>query len=210
MAKFIDRAGQVFNRLTVISRAGTTASKKVSWLCLCSCGNTVVVDICSLVTGNTGSCGCYLKSRITKHGCYKKGSYNTWRAMIRRCNNAEDKDYHRYGAKGIIVCQEWLDYKVFATDMGEPEGSRTIDRIDPYGNYEPGNCRWATLETQARNIRVSLTSESGYIGVHKRGARWYGQLKSRGKSYYSKSCASILEAVEARKQLELIHWGSGI
>ena len=210
MGKFIDRTGQVFNRLTVMERAGTTRSKKVSWLCLCSCGSTTIVDVCSLVTNNTGSCGCYLKSRITKHGCSSKASYNTWRAMIRRCNNIKDKDYPRYGARGITVCQEWHDYKVFVFDMGEPEGNRTLDRIDPYGNYGPKNCRWATLETQARNIRISSASKSGHIGVHKRGTKWYGELSLRGKTYYSKACGSILEAVEARKHLELIHWGSGI
>ena len=119
MPRFIDRVGTRFGRLMVTSRAGTTASKKVLWECLCDCGNVTRVDVCSLVTKNTLSCGCYLKEKITKHGGWKKGSYNTWRAMIRRCTKTHDKDYKRYGAVGISVCPEWLDYLTFAADMGD-------------------------------------------------------------------------------------------
>jgi hypothetical protein len=85
--------------------------------------------------------------------------------MVRRCNNINDKDYKNYGALGITVCSNWLDYKTFATDMGEPSGEETLSRIDPYGDYELSNCKWDNLTVQARNIRLPKLNTSGHIGV---------------------------------------------
>jgi len=206
MPKFIDRTGQKFGRLLVLECAGRNNLKKVMWKCLCDCGGTTVVVAGSIVTGTTVSCGCYLKERITKHGGWKKGSYNTWRAMIRRCNVTTDKDYPRYGALDITVCPTWLDYLNFERDMGEPVGTETLDRIDPYGNYEPSNCRWASITVQNRNLRVRQTNKSGHIGVHRRDNSWYGEITAKGKKFYSKACKTIEEAAAARKQLELLHW----
>ena len=207
MPKFIDRTGFQYGRLTVQSRAGRSASKKTVWSCLCDCGQLTLVDSCSLVTGNTVSCGCFLKEKITKHGGWKKGSYNTWRAMMRRCINPADKDYKRYGAIGVVVCQEWHDYLRFAADMGEPIGTQTLDRIDTYGNYTKENCRWASVSTQNRNTRVRKTSKSGYVGVHLRSGKWYAEVTSQKKKYYSKACVTVAEAAAARKELERLHWG---
>jgi hypothetical protein len=208
MPRFIDRVGNRFGRLVVISRVGTTASKKVLWECRCDCDNVTRVDICSLVTGNTTSCGCYLKEKITKHGGWQKGSYNTWRAMIRRCTKPHDKDYKRYGAVGVSVCPEWMDYLTFAVDMGEPEGTQTLDRVDPYGGYNKSNCRWASITTQNRNIRVRRSSKSGHTGVHLRFGKWYAEITVNKKKFYSKACSSVEEAAAARKELEIKHWGA--
>ena len=204
--KLIDRTGQRFGRLVVLEQAGRTATKKVLWKCKCDCGNETQTDSGSLVTGNTESCGCILKEAITKHGGWKKSSYNTWRAMIRRCTNPKDKDYKRYGAKGITVCPEWMDYANFAQCMGEPQGDETLDRIDVYGNYEPSNCRWAGLTQQARNVRVRANSETGVTGVVLYKNRYYAKITVKKKSYYSKVFNTIEEAAEARKELERIHW----
>ena len=206
MPRFIDRVGTRFGRLVATARVGTTASKKVLWECLCDCGNVTRVDACSLVTGHTLSCGCYLKEKITKHGGWQKGSYNTWRAMVRRCTKPHDKDYPRYGGVGVAVCPEWLDYLAFEADMGEPEGAQTLDRIDPYGDYNKANCRWASVTVQNRNRRVSRTSKSGYIGVNLRCGKWYGEVTANRKKYYSKACNTVEEAAIARKELEKKHW----
>lgn len=208
MPKFIDRTGIRYGRLTVTKLFGRTAAKKTAWECLCDCGNVSVVDSCSLVTGNTISCGCYLKEKITKHGGWKNASYNTWRAMIRRCTNSKDKDYPKYGAVGITVCQEWFDYKKFVDDMGEPEGTQTLDRIDPYGNYDKFNCRWASIALQNRNVRVRENSKSGYTGVHLRNGKWYAEITANKKKFYSKVCNTVEEAAAARKELELKHWNN--
>jgi hypothetical protein len=207
MPKFIDRTGHVYGLLTVLERVGTTSSKKVLWRCKCTCGSTTDVDACSLVTKNTQSCGCYLKERITKHGGTGKASYNTWRAMMRRCNNPQDKDYPRYGGVGVLVCQEWHDYATFVADMGEPKGTQTLDRIDPYGNYSRQNCRWASVTQQNRNVRVRRTSKSGYVGVHQRAGKWYGEITVKKRKFYSKAHLTPEEAAAARKELERLHWG---
>jgi hypothetical protein len=202
--KFIDRTGQRFGKLVVLEQAGRSPSKKVLWKCQCDCGNQSTVPSGSLVTGNTESCGCVIKN--FKHGGSGKASYNSWRAMVRRCTNPEDKDYKRYGAKGISVCPEWMDYATFRDAMGEPVGTETLDRIDPAGNYEPNNVRWASPTVQARNINVKKTSKSGYIGVHFRRGKWYGEITVKKNKYYSKACSTIEEAAAARKELEQRYW----
>lgn len=207
MPKFIDRAGQRFGKLIALDRAGYTKTKKILWRCKCDCGKETLVDICSLVTGNTSSCGCIIPN--FKHGGWKKPSYNTWRAMMRRCHNPQDKDYRKYGAVGIAVCSEWHDYTKFAADMGEPEGTQTLDRIDPYGNYTKENCRWASLPVQARNVRTRTTTKSGVTGViNVYGNKWMAKISVGKKSFYSKVVGSIKEAAIARKELERKHWGA--
>jgi hypothetical protein len=127
--------------------------------------------------------------------------------MMRRCNNPQDKDYPKYGGIGVTVCPDWHDYVKFAVDMGEPVGDQTLDRINPYGNYELSNCRWASLPTQARNIRVRKNSESGHIGVHRRGKKWLAEITVGKKKYYAKLRDTVEEAAAARKELERLHWG---
>jgi hypothetical protein len=204
--KFIDRTGQVFGKLTVLEEAGRDKLKKVLWRCKCECGNETVVVSGSLVTGNTTSCGCVPPN--FKHGGWNKSSYNTWRAMIRRCTISTDKDYPLYGGKGVSVCPAWLEYKNFAADMGEPEGDETLDRIDTYGNYSPENCRWAGVQTQNRNTRLRVNSTTGFIGVSVVGRRFLAKITVGKKSYYSKLCVTVEEAAAARKELERLHWGT--
>lgn len=209
MAKFVDRTGQKFSRLTVLFRNGTNHYKKVMWRCLCECGKETDVIAGALVTGNTTSCGCALKEVITKHGGTNKGSYNTWRAMMRRCYKQQDKDYARYGAKGVSVCDRWHEYLNFAIDMGEPSGDETLDRIDVYGNYNPNNCRWAGVKTQNRNVRVRATSKTGITGVTQTiSGTFMAKVTVSKKSFYSKCYKTIEEAIAARKELERLHWGA--
>ena len=208
MGRLIDRTGQIFSRLTVLRRSGTDSNKKVIWRCACICGNEVDVPSGSLVTGNTASCGCLLKEKITKHGGWKKSSYNTWRGMVRRCTVETDSDYPRYGGSGITVCQRWLEYTAFAEDMGEPEGDQTLDRIDPYGPYTKENCRWASPLIQARNTRLKKTSTSGVNGVAAvHGGKWMAYINSGKKRFYGAVRNTIDEASADRKELERLHWG---
>lgn len=206
--KLVDRTGQRFGKLVVLQQAGRNNLKKVLWKCKCDCGNETIVVSGSLVTGNTTSCGCHLKEAITKHGGTGKGSYNTWRAMMRRCYKPNDKDYPRYGAKGVRVIREWHEYENFVFDMGEPEGDETLDRINTYGMYEPSNCRWAGVQTQNRNVRIRQNSKTGVIGVSKTGSgRYMAKITVDKKASYSKVFATIEEAAAARKELERLHWG---
>lgn len=205
--RLIDRTEQRFGKLVVIAQAGRNRLKKVLWRCRCDCGTELDVPSGSLVTGNTTSCGCYLKERITKHGGTGRASYNTWRAMMRRCYNNQDKDYQRYGAKGVTVCNRWHEYVNFVADMGEPNGDETLDRIDTYGNYTPENCRWAGVKTQNRNVRLRPTNKTGHIGVSVFGKKFRAQITANNKTHYSKVCPTLEEAIAARKQLECAYWG---
>ncbi len=94
------------------------------------------------------------RTRGPNHGESRTNLYWVWTAMKARCHNPRNKSYHRYGARGISVCQEWRDsFLAFKAYVGEQPEGLTLDRIDSSGNYEPGNVRWATYTEQARNTR---------------------------------------------------------
>lgn len=148
-----------FERLTVIGESEPQKGKS-AWMCRCKCGREKTVLATNLLRGKIRSCGCLAVEQgrrigllATKHGHYKTGTYHSYRAMLSRCYDPRNLAYPKYGAKGITVCQRWMDsFDNFLADMGErPEGT-TLDRFPKTKwNYEPSNCRWATIEEQNRN-----------------------------------------------------------
>ncbi len=148
-----------FRRLLVQRRVANSKDGKSQWHCVCDCGTEKVALGTSLVKGNVSSCGCLAKDLVTKHGGAVPGKlhplYKRWLGMNERCRNPKADNYPRYGALGVRVCQEWQEsFIAFAEYVGpKPGPGYTLDRIDPAGNYEPGNVRWATAHEQRINRR---------------------------------------------------------
>jgi hypothetical protein len=95
------------------------------------------------------------RRKLERHGYYGESTYNIWRQMIQRCENPNSKDYRAYGGRGIKVCEQWQTFLGFLRDMGMRPYGLTLDRVDPYGNYEKFNCRWATRQEQRHNWRFT-------------------------------------------------------
>lgn len=158
MGKFIDLTGQQFGRLTVLSRA-ENKGKTTMWNCTCICGKNLQVGSANLIRGIAKSCGCYRLDRhrevCKKHNGRGTRLYRIWKNMRTRCYYTNFAQYKDYGGRGIIICKEWDDFKVFqewAIKTGYND-TLTIDRIDVNGNYCPDNCRWSTMKAQNRNKR---------------------------------------------------------
>ena len=172
-------AGNRYGRLVVISEScyhvKPSGQRLKKWLCLCDCGNRHIVVGNKLKEGKTKSCGCLrnevLASGLNKsHGMTNTPTYETWSGMIKRCYNKESNNYTNYGARGISVCEDWLKFDNFYRDMGERPDNASIERIDNNGNYEPRNCRWATMKEQSRNTRSNHIIE--FKGERKCVSEW--------------------------------------
>jgi hypothetical protein len=158
--------GARFGRLTIVSEAERKRDGRGYPIRMvsakCDCGRDTTTGWQALRIGHTTSCGCFYREeagrRNRTHGESHKNrttEYSTWASMIQRCTTPGASNYERYGGRGITVCDRWLNsYEAFLADMGrKPSSAHSIDRINNDGDYEPSNCRWVTIDVQARNKR---------------------------------------------------------
>lgn len=158
-APFVPIEGLQCGRWTLIKRVGTRAQSPL-WLCECSCGTRREVIWRTLARGRSSSCGCLRVETLTKirttHGDTGSAEYSAWASAMNRCYySTAIRDVVNYQQRGIKVCERWHDYSLFLADMGrKPSPQHSLDRYpDNDGNYEPGNCRWATASQQRSNQR---------------------------------------------------------
>lgn len=159
--------GRRFHRLLVLSRAPSKqsgSSRASRWLCRCDCGTEKVIGAHELRREATRSCGCLMREAAkktcidrTKHGMSQSSTYRVWANVIARCTNPNERSYPNYGGRGIKICDRWLQsFEFFLEDMGERPARLTLDRKNNDGDYELGNCRWATRAEQNRNKRTNV------------------------------------------------------
>jgi hypothetical protein len=189
-----DLVGQKFGRLTVTAK-GPTKRERATWVCACACGATTSATTTDLRSGHTRSCGCLASEETrarnselkTTHGQTGRSYYRVWVNMNHRCYRPSCKEYHRYGGRGIAVCERWRhSFEMFRSDMGLRPLGASIDRIDVNGDYEPANCRWADPVVQGNNrrntrwVRVGLVE--GPLGqVARQLGLTYSTLSSRAR-----------------------------
>lgn len=179
--------GAKFGRLTIVAYISGSRQSRSAFECLCLCGRTSIVSCINVASGSTTSCGCYARQktseRSTAMGAARRAKarkrhgiignefppeFRSWRAMIDRCTRKAHVGFHRYGGRGITICERWMkSFASFYADMGQMSGpGLSLDRINPNGNYEPGNCRWATKQQQSRNTSRSVSLTFGGVTAH--------------------------------------------
>ena len=200
--KALNLTGSIYGNLTVLS--SLRKNNRIYWLCECSCGELNEVQTGNLTGGKTNSCGC--REQMKTHGMTKTKAYHIWQGAKNRCFNKNNDHYHRYGGRGISMCDDWANsFESFYEHIGDmPSENHEIDRIDNNKNYEPKNVRWTTRHENNINRIDSLV----YVinGTHHLSAKlasikhsvstrtihaWCKGVTTRGKYYPPKEgCSS--------------------
>jgi hypothetical protein len=173
--------GQRFGSVVVLGEAvGESANTRVVVVCDCGKEFETSYSYMKLALANNGRFACRScrpqNLSTVEDPCKSRPEYVVWANMKNRCSNENYEKRHRYGGRGIKVCERWeKSFWDFLADMGERPGpDYSLDRIDNDGDYEPGNCRWATLEEQANNKSTSLMVT--YLGDTKSLPNWCREL----------------------------------
>ena len=184
--------GKTFGKYTVLDSFVTrtkAGNPKTKFKVRCACGLEKEILADNVLRGSSTQCSdCAKKSSIEKSANgYKHPAYKAWCSMLQRCFNENSKYFHLYGGRGISVCDSWRQvrsstalgsingFRQFAADMGERPPAGTLDRVDVNSNYEPGNCRWATMLTQANNKQKTERIE--FDGKSLTRSEWAAELR---------------------------------
>lgn len=173
--------GQRFENLTVVQKLKMNNHREMKWLCICDCGNMYKATSHGLTHGETVCCKECAKRKIavsnTKHGCEPIELWHAYTNMKTRCHNPKYTLYHRYGGRGITVCNQWSNsfvaFRDWALNNGWEKGL-TLDRINNDGNYCPENCKWSTVQEQSNNRRTNRMLTKG--GATDTMANWSRKL----------------------------------
>lgn len=179
-ARLIDMTGRTCGEWAVIRKAGNVKGGGATWLCRCKCGTERAVLGSDLRKGKSTNCGCAATERIARlrktHGATKTRLYSIWKNMRSRCNNPRSPQFKDYGGRGILICEQWDNFTVFA-DWARSNGYRddlSIERVDVNLGYDPNNCVWADAQAQSENRRFVAKAPDGRL--------WYHVAKSNGIS----------------------------
>ena len=203
--------GKKFDRLTIVGKLPKEGTNNYR-LCKCDCGNPEILKISmsNLDRGHTTSCGCNFLEMVTTHGKTKSREYRARYDMFSRCQDVNHPGYSNYGGKGITICERWLEsFQNFYEDMGDCPQGMSLDRIDPYGNYCPENCRWATLSMQSYNTKMKRTNTSGRTGVYwnESSSMWVAQIGYQCNVICLGQSTSFDVAVKLREDAEIKYYG---
>lgn len=187
--------GQKYGKLTVEALVVHGNANQRKWLCKCDCGGMKVTSEDNLQRRHCRSCGCLYKNNggSKKKNIYLGSDsrlYSVWAGMKSRCFNPNSPNFYLYGGRGITVCDEWMHYgnfKKWAIETGydrKHDDRISIDRIDVNGNYEPSNCRWATVKEQMNNRRTNTVIE--YKGLKKSLSQWAEYLGINYSTFMSR------------------------
>jgi hypothetical protein len=183
--------GHTFHEWRVLDFSHANNFNKQYWNCVCTCGVEKKVESYNLTSGRSKSCRkcsskVVIETVITKHGKSRSLVYRRWLAMKTRCYNEKaEKSYRYHGALGVKVADVWRnDFQAFYDYIGEPPTSlHTVDRIDPFGDYAPGNVRWATQSEQRSNLRVHVDQLRCYAEREQRTGKKAPEPKLKGNRF---------------------------
>jgi hypothetical protein len=203
------QVGDRVKKLVVIELIPDDTGKSMGLVkCKCDCGNIYTDKYSTVKWHQIGSCGCTPKGE--KHGYARNPLYSVWREMNRRCFNENCCNYHKYGALGISVCEEWrrdcdggnngfMNFCNWALNNNYKKGL-TLDRKNQFQDYSPDNCRWVSYTIQNTHLTISVNNQSGYMGVQwsKRDQIWIARIRVNGEQLVIGYYHNKKDAVDAR------------